>query len=148
MSDHVIVLNRARCRLCDEVIVSTHRHDYVTCECGAISVDGGRAYLRRAWSPFCGTSPQEVIEDMSIVTTTWRRSDGSLVEAYQPGDTTIFCTDGEGESRAEPEDWVVYWPGGGARAYTDDDFAGLFVHVDDDDVDGEYEPSGPKSRFN
>jgi hypothetical protein len=29
------------------MIVSKHRHDFVTCTCGAISVDGGQAYLRR-----------------------------------------------------------------------------------------------------
>lgn len=40
--------NRARCRKCKTVIESKHRHDYVGCKCGAIAVDGGKAYLRRA----------------------------------------------------------------------------------------------------
>ena len=39
--------NRAKCRLCDDVIESKHRHDFVTCKCGEISVDGGTVYLRR-----------------------------------------------------------------------------------------------------
>lgn len=43
--------NKARCKKCDTVIVSTHVHDYVRCPCGAIAVDGGREYLRRAGKP-------------------------------------------------------------------------------------------------
>lgn len=39
--------NRARCRKCGDVIESKHQHDFVTCKCGAISVDGGDAYFRR-----------------------------------------------------------------------------------------------------
>lgn len=37
--------NRAKCRLCQSIIESFHRHDYVTCKCGEISVDGGLDYL-------------------------------------------------------------------------------------------------------
>jgi len=32
---------------CGDKIVSKHRHDFVTCTCGAVSVDGGQSYLRR-----------------------------------------------------------------------------------------------------
>jgi len=38
--------NRARCRKCKDVIESKFRHDFVTCKCGAISVDGGHDYQR------------------------------------------------------------------------------------------------------
>ncbi len=43
-----ILRNVAKCSQCDDVIESKHRHDFVTCKCGAISVDGGRAYLKRS----------------------------------------------------------------------------------------------------
>ena len=43
----MIVQNAAICNKCEDFIVSKHRHDFVTCKCGAISVDGGQAYLRR-----------------------------------------------------------------------------------------------------
>lgn len=33
--------NRAKCKLCHDIIESFHQHDYVTCKCGEISVDGG-----------------------------------------------------------------------------------------------------------
>ncbi len=42
-----ILCNCARCRRCNQVIESRSRHDFVTCNCGAISVDGGTEYLRR-----------------------------------------------------------------------------------------------------
>lgn len=40
-------VNKARCKLCGEVIESKHRHDFVTCECGNLSIDGGLDYARR-----------------------------------------------------------------------------------------------------
>ena len=33
--------NRAKCRLCGDIIESFHRTDYVACSCDEISVDGG-----------------------------------------------------------------------------------------------------------
>lgn len=47
--------NRAKCKLCLDVIESKHQHDYVTCDCGEIAVDGGQAYfkcLARDWKNF------------------------------------------------------------------------------------------------
>ena len=44
----MIVQNAVICNKCDDFIVSKHRHDFVTCKCGAISVDGGQEYLRRS----------------------------------------------------------------------------------------------------
>lgn len=44
----MIIANKAKCRRCGDIIESKHRHDYVSCKCGEIAVDGGRAYLRRS----------------------------------------------------------------------------------------------------
>lgn len=33
--------NRAKCRLCGDIIESYHKHDFVACSCKEISVDGG-----------------------------------------------------------------------------------------------------------
>jgi len=38
--------NRARCKNCSDIIESKHRHDFVSCKCGAIFVDGGNDYWR------------------------------------------------------------------------------------------------------
>lgn len=43
--------NIAKCRLCGTVIESKHRHDFVTCRCKAIFVDGGNDYIRRGGDP-------------------------------------------------------------------------------------------------
>ena len=43
----MIIQNSVKCLLCEEVIWSANQHDFVTCKCGNISVDGGLAYLRR-----------------------------------------------------------------------------------------------------
>ena len=44
-----IIKNAIRCNVCGEEIESRHVHDFVTCRCGACSVDGGREYLRRCF---------------------------------------------------------------------------------------------------
>lgn len=43
----MIVQNAVSCLGCGDFIFSAHRHNFVTCSCGAISVDGGQDYLRR-----------------------------------------------------------------------------------------------------
>lgn len=52
--------NRARCRRCNTVIESKHRHDFVVCDCWGedengvhrgIAVDGGPDYSRRLGNP-------------------------------------------------------------------------------------------------
>jgi hypothetical protein len=46
----MIIQNAVTCLGCGDFIFSKHRHDFVTCTCGAISVDGGQEYLRRVGS--------------------------------------------------------------------------------------------------
>jgi len=44
-----IILNRIRCVHCNDTIISYHVHDYKTCICGIVSVDGGTEYLKRGF---------------------------------------------------------------------------------------------------
>lgn len=53
-----ILRNALRCKKCQTVIESKHRHDFVSCSCGAIFVDGGHEYVR--WG-----GNLEDIEDLS-----------------------------------------------------------------------------------
>jgi len=46
-----ITRNAARCRKCDTVIESRSVHDFVSCKCGAIFVDGGLSYFRSGGNP-------------------------------------------------------------------------------------------------
>ena len=39
--------NKIQCVKCKEIIESKSTHDFVTCKCGAVSVDGGKEYLKR-----------------------------------------------------------------------------------------------------
>jgi len=39
--------NEIACKLCGNIIESTHRHDFKYCLCGEVFVDGGLDYLRR-----------------------------------------------------------------------------------------------------
>ena len=49
MKKQYILTNKAKCLECGEVIESRHRHDFVTCKCGNLSVDGGKDYLKRSF---------------------------------------------------------------------------------------------------
>lgn len=55
-----ILKNKAKCKKCEDVIESEFVHDYKTCSCGAIAVDGGHEYLKRVGKP-------DLIKDFSEV---------------------------------------------------------------------------------
>lgn len=42
-------INGAVCHICDTYIRSRNRHDYVSCKCGNVSVDGGSCYGKLAY---------------------------------------------------------------------------------------------------
>lgn len=42
-----LIRNAARCLSCGDTLESKHRHDFRTCQCGRLSVDGGLDYARR-----------------------------------------------------------------------------------------------------
>ena len=58
-----IIKNQIKCKQCGDVIESTHVHDYKTCSCGAVAVDGGKEYMRRSFPG--GMSYQDAYEEMS-----------------------------------------------------------------------------------
>ena len=45
-----ITKNSIKCNLCQDIIVSNHTHDFVSCKCGCCSVDGGNSYLKRSYT--------------------------------------------------------------------------------------------------
>lgn len=48
----VVVTNKAQCRNCGDILKSVHRHDFKSCSCGSISVDGGTAYIKRSFKKY------------------------------------------------------------------------------------------------
>ena len=51
-SKPIILSNKIQCKVCGDIIESKHVHDYITCSCGSVSVDGGEEYLRRTGFPY------------------------------------------------------------------------------------------------
>jgi len=43
-----IKVNSAKCLNCGDILISRSIHDFVTCKCGNLSVDGGNSYLKRS----------------------------------------------------------------------------------------------------
>lgn len=41
-----LIVNRAQCLKCGDVLISKHRHDFVSCRCLGLFVDGGTEYLQ------------------------------------------------------------------------------------------------------
>ena len=54
-----IIQNEAECKKCNDIIWSAYTHDFKSCSCGAIAVDGGMSYIKRSGNP-------EDIEDRSL----------------------------------------------------------------------------------
>jgi hypothetical protein len=57
-----IMVNQVRCLRCGDEPFSRSVHNYKSCKCGTVSVDGGMQYLKR-----CGELNQ--MEDISITVT-------------------------------------------------------------------------------
>lgn len=55
-----VIRNAAKCLGCGVILESKHRHDFKSCDCGNLSIDGGLDYLR------CVVSRPELMEDMSL----------------------------------------------------------------------------------
>lgn len=47
MKEPKLLVNQAKCLICNDIIQSKYTHDYVTCSCGNLSVDGGISYAKR-----------------------------------------------------------------------------------------------------
>lgn len=62
-----ILRNAIRCVRCGDIIESKSEHDFQTCSCGAVSVDGGHLYLRRVFSQ--GVDDYEELSE-------WEEQDG------------------------------------------------------------------------
>lgn len=121
-----IIHNRGRCKLCGDIIESTDRHEFVTCRCGACSVDGVHDYLRR-----CLTSP-DCFEELSVIKpcgdsceNNWISNPFSLSTASQKlilwamDLTTVFTTDKHGicgNSGQKTPQGQVPWSGNGMKA--------------------------------
>lgn len=51
--------NSAKCLICNDVLESKNRWDYVVCYCGNLHIDGGLDYLKR------GATSYEMVQELS-----------------------------------------------------------------------------------
>lgn len=58
----MIIKNRIKCKTCGDVVESEHIHDFKSCSCERVAVDGGHSYLRR-----CFTDSQDDYEELSVI---------------------------------------------------------------------------------
>lgn len=47
-----VITNKAQCNKCGDILESVHVHDFRSCSCGAISVDGGKQYIKRSFTNY------------------------------------------------------------------------------------------------
>jgi len=55
-----IIINKIRCKKCNDIIESKTVNDFKKCKCGAIAIDGGKQYLKRL-------GKLEDIEELSVI---------------------------------------------------------------------------------
>lgn len=63
-----VLENAAECLKCGEYIRSNNRHDYKSCKCGAVCVDGGSWYCKRSGKPEDCKNIIVMYEDAEILT--------------------------------------------------------------------------------
>lgn len=88
--------NRAKCKLCGDILESFHRNDYVKCSCDEISIDGGQSMFRcgaKNWSNFLrvddnGKEIEVTIKDKDKDDTTVRSDASTTSEHSISSDTS------------------------------------------------------------
>ena len=63
MKAKILTKNAIKCKKCGDIIQSKYRHNFVSCSCGACSVDGGLDYLRRCGNP----SDYEEVDEYKVI---------------------------------------------------------------------------------
>jgi hypothetical protein len=58
-----MLIKALKCECCKTIIFSRARHDYRSCACGAIAIDGGFDYQKVCWKPGTDYTAVEVDVD-------------------------------------------------------------------------------------
>lgn len=77
-----VMRNRAKCKLCEDIIESFHSTDMVICKCGGVYVDGGESMK-------CGASSWDIFlrvddEGNEIIPTIKEKDDVKPLYTYDP----------------------------------------------------------------
>lgn len=63
MENNKILVNKIRCTHCGDIIESISAHDFKSCSCGCVSIDGGHDYLSRNFK----NDYKKDFEELSII---------------------------------------------------------------------------------
>lgn len=85
----ILLVSKLQCSSCNDIIVSRHRHDYVTCKCGKLSLDGGTDYRRIIYNTLDSYSDKSIYTDTPFE---------AIREEY--------CRGGRGKDGLQPLTWV------------------------------------------
>jgi hypothetical protein len=88
----VIKSNKARCKLCGDIIESRGVHDFQSCQCEEIFVDGGHEYLRRGANDLNNIEERSIELDITIGTQLFTRDGmkiGNAIIIQDNGDKTF-----------------------------------------------------------
>lgn len=91
MNNRQILVNRAKCTKCNDILNSRYRNHCVSCSCGSIYVDGGLDYLKRG-GELCA------FEEMAVY------SDVPFEEIRK-----VFERGSFGKKGDEPLHWIKLW---------------------------------------
>ncbi len=87
----MIISNQGRCKLCGDAPFSAHRHDFKSCECGEICVDGGTVYIRRLAKNFNNfTEMAIIIDDKAFDDITARLDEELEADILDAGNLTLL----------------------------------------------------------
>lgn len=86
-----IIVNKIQCDNCKAIIVSNSVHDYNTCSCGNVSVDGGHQYTSRSWKDGATYTEKTIYSDAPLKVIrqelkwgTYGKTGGAIDVAYVP----------------------------------------------------------------
>ena len=61
----ILLRNSIKCNHCNDEIESKYRHDFVTCKCGKVSVDGGKDYGRILFTELSDYTDTSIVDNGS-----------------------------------------------------------------------------------
>lgn len=79
-----ILCNRAKCLKCGDIIESKTRHDFQTCSCGNLSVDGGHFYLKRCFGPGMVSDNYEELSEVVVIPEEDNKEDELICLQWEP----------------------------------------------------------------
>ena len=62
-----ILQNEVKCHSCGDNVWSAHRHDFKSCSCGKVAVDGGLDYLKRVFAEDASYTDLSISVDAEVL---------------------------------------------------------------------------------